>query len=165
MAYTIMYSIVDEKGKTSTTEVKIPGATTWTNAVIFAQQLALLIDDLIVGAITRIGITADVELPGGLTASAAANSDVEEGARFQFRTENGFFSGLRLPTFDEAKIAAGTRGVNLADADVAAFVTAMEDGIDLTSYGGSGTVQPCDGREEDLVTLEFAREQFLSSRG
>ncbi|MCZ7545743.1 MAG: hypothetical protein M5R40_20485 [Anaerolineae bacterium] len=133
--------------------------------MLFAEQLALLIDPLVVGALTRIGVTRDVDLPGGLAASASANADVEEGARFQFRTENGFFSGLRLPTFDESKIAAGTRGVDLADGDVAAFVAAMEDGLDLSGVGGTGTVQPCDARDEDLLALEFAREQFLSSRG
>ncbi|MCZ7544890.1 MAG: hypothetical protein M5R40_15810 [Anaerolineae bacterium] len=165
MAFTVMLSVIDEKGKTSTTEVKLPTATVWADAVIMAQQIALLIDPLILGAITRVGVTADVELPVGLAASASANSDVEEGARFQFRTENGFYTGLRLPTFDESLIVAGTRGVDLTDTDVAAFVAAMEDGIDTSGYGGTDTVEPCDARDEDIVSLEFAREQFLSSRG
>ncbi len=75
MAYTIMYSIVDEKGKTSTTEVKVPAATAWADAVLFTQELAELIAPLLTGAITRIGITRDVALPAGLAAAAAANSD------------------------------------------------------------------------------------------
>lgn len=165
MAWTVLYSIQDEKGKTSTTEINLATATTFADADIMAGQMALLIDDMITGAITRIGIVATVDLPVGLKATAAANSDVEEGARFQFRTANGFFSGLRLPTFDEAAIIAGTKNVDLTDADVAAFVTAMVSGLDTSGAGGSGVIVPVDKRNEDLTALEFAKEQFLSSRG
>lgn len=162
MTWSVLISITDEKAKTSTTQANVPAATTAADAELFAQQLALLIDPLITGAITRVGISKSVPLPGGLTAAAAANSDVEEGARFQFRTVNGFYSAMRLATFDEANIQAGSRAVDLTAA--AAFTTAMVDGIDITGVGGSGTIQPCDQRDEDLTALEFAREQFLSSR-
>ncbi len=166
MTFAILFSIQDEKTKTSTTEVKLPGATDFDDARLFAGELAKLIDPLVTGAITRIGLVHDLDLSTlGLTPAAAANSDVEEGARFQFRTEGGFYSGLRLPTFDEALIAAGSRAVDVEDTAVAAFITAMRTGINLTGVGGSGVIQPCDSREEDLTALEFAREQFQSSRG
>ena len=165
MAWTILYSITDEKAKVSTTEVKLPSATTHADVVIFAQEMASLIDPLITGAITRIGITQEVALPSGLSASTAANSDVEEGAKFQFRTNGGFYTSLRLATFDEANIVAGGREVDQTDADVAAFITAMTTGIDLTGAGGSGVVQPSDHRDDDVTALDFARELFLSSRG
>lgn len=165
MAFVILYSIQDEKGSTSTTEVNIPGVTAFTDAVLFAQEMGKLINDLITGAITRIGIAFIVDLPAGLRAAPTALSDVEEGARFQFATANNFYTGLRLPTFAEGNIVAGTQTVDEVDADVTAFVTAMVSGIDLTGVGGSGTIQPCDKREEDVTRLETAREQFLSSRG
>jgi hypothetical protein len=165
MAWTILYSITDEKAKVSTTEVKLPSATTHADVVIFAQEMASLIDPLLTGAITRIGITQEVSLPSGLSASAAANSDVEEGAKFQFRTNGGFFTSLRLATFDEGNIVAGGREVDQTDTDVAAFITAMTTGIDLTGAGGSGVVQPSDHRDDDVTALDSAREQFVSSRG
>lgn len=165
MTWTIIYSIQDEKSKTSMTEVKLPAATAAADVEIFAAQMASLINALISGAITRIGITKTISLPAGLNAAAASGADVEEGARFQFKTENGFYSGLRLPTFAESFIVAGSKEVDIVPADVAAFVTAMTDGIDLSGAGGSGVVAPCDSRDEDLTALEFAREQFLSSRG
>lgn len=164
MAWTILYSIQDGKGKVSTTEVNLPTATNLASATAMAQQLATLINNVITGAIVRIGITLQVTPPGGLRVAAAANSDVEEGARFQYRTQNGFYSGLRIPTFDESLIATGSRDVNVAGA-VATFSTAMISGIDTSGAGGTGVIQPCDKRGEDLVALEFAREQFLSSRG
>lgn len=165
MTYAILYSIEDEKGKRSTTEIKLPGATAYDDVRIFAAQMAPLIDALITGAIVRIGISDTLDLPGGLAAAPAANSDVEEGGRFQWRTNGGYYTGLRLPTFDEAMINAGSRDVNLADTDVAAFLAAMKDGIDLVSEGGSGVIQPSDYRDDDITALEFAREQFQSSRG
>ncbi len=106
-----------------------------------------------------------VDLPAGLRAAPSANSDVEEGGRFQFRTANNFFTSSRLPTLDESKVNAGSRDLNLTDADIAAFVQAVISGIDLTAAGGSGTVTPCDKRNEDVASLEFAREAFQSSRG
>lgn len=165
MGFTILYSIQDEKGKVSTTEVKLPGATAYADVQIFAAQMAPLIDALVTGGITRIGITENVALPAGLTTAPAANSDVEEGGKFQFRTDGGYFTGLRLPTFDESLVNTGSRDINLEDTDVAAFVNAMKTGIDLSGAGGSGTIQPSDYRDDDIVSLEFAREQFQSSRG
>lgn len=162
MGFAILYSVQDEKGKTSTTTINLPSAVAFADATLFAAELAKLINPLIGGAITRIGIAFTVALPAGLRASPLANSDVEEGARFQFSTTNGFFSGMRIPTFLESFITAGTKDVDLTDTDVAAFVAAMRDGIDLTGVGGSGTVQPSDSRDEDLAALSTAREQFIS---
>lgn len=165
MTFTALFSIKDEKGKTSTTECNFPAATSLDDARLMAQEVAKLIDAQITGAIVRIGLVVQVDAPAGLNGSPAANSDVEEGARFQFRTVNGFYTAMRLPTFDEAKIVAGTTEVDLTDTDVTAFYTGMVAGIDLTGVGGSGTVSACDKRGEDIGALEFAKEQFLSSRG
>jgi hypothetical protein len=165
MAFTILYTIEDGKGKTSTSEINVPSTLAFADVVTFAGSMASLIDPLIVGAIRRIGIAFTIDLPSGLNASPASGADIEEGARFQFRTENGFFSSLRLPTFLETLMNPGTTQVDLTDTDVAAFVTAMTSGIDVDPGAGTTTVAPCDKRDEDLTALDFAKEQFLSSRG
>ena len=162
MAYTILFSIQDAKGLLSTTEVNVPGASTYAQAQSFARELSKLIDPLISGAITRIGLVQTVSLPVELKASADTGADVEEGARFQYRTDGGFFTAMRIPTFLESKIQPNSRAVNLTDGAVAAFNTAMLSGIDLPD--SLGTVQPCDKRDEDIVALTAAVEQFLSSR-
>lgn len=164
MALSIIYTFKDQKDKSSFTEINIPVGTSLANAVIFAQQMALLIDPLINGRIARIGISASVTLPGGLTATAAASSDVEEGALFQFRTAQGFHSSNRIPTFSESLISAGSNAVDTTDTDVAGFITAMTAGINLGGFGGTGVVQPTTNREEDLTALDFALEDFQSSR-
>jgi hypothetical protein len=90
---------------------------------------------------------------------------VEEGARFQFATVGGFATGHRVATFTEAKIVPGSRDVDLVDGDVAAWVNALVSGIDTAPAGGSGVVGASDARNDDIVSLKFAREQFQSSRG
>lgn len=157
MALAILYSIQDAKGQTSTMEINIPTATTLANATTFAQAMAGLLNAVTTGAITRIGVVLSVALPGGIRTGALTNSDVEEGARFQFRTALGNLTATRVPTFLETLIASNSRAVDLEDTDVAAFVTAMEDGI--------GGVTPTDKRGEDVAALTSAREQFQSSRG
>lgn len=164
MGFSIIYSIKDAKGAVSSTEINVPASVAFADIALFAAAMATLINPLITGVITRIGVAFTLALPAGLRATATAGSDVEEGARFQWRTANGFFAGNRIPTLDESKVVAGTRVIDLADSDVAAFVTAMTSGIDTTAVGGSGTVAPSDSREEDLIALESAVEQFLSSR-
>lgn len=166
MTWTVLYSIQDEKGAVSTTELNLPANYSLADANAFATEGAKLINALITGAITRIGISKAVELPGTLRAAALSGSDVEEGARFQFKTENGFYSSMRLATFDESKVIGGTREVDQADSAVAAFTGAMVSGLNLVAVGGTlASAEPCDKRGEDLTSLEFAREQFLSSRG
>jgi len=165
MAFSIIVSFRDNKNERSTTEINLPSGTAYDDVLLFAQEVVQLIDPLITGAIERVGIAATVDVSGlGLTAAPTVGSDVEEGARFQFRTALNNFTSLRLPTFDEAAIVPGTREVSQVDTDVAAFLTAMESGIDLTGVGGSGTIQPSDKRDEDIITTQQAREQFLSSR-
>lgn len=165
MAFSVILSVEDGKGKVSTTEVNVPSSVAWTDVVAFAQEVAKLIDVSITGRITRIGVCLSVGLPVALKNSADPLSDVEEGARFQFETAGGYFTGMRLPTFDEALIIAGTSEVDVTDPFVAAFITGMETGINTTASGGSGVVAPCDKRDDDITALKFAREQFLSSRG
>jgi hypothetical protein len=164
MVLSVIYTFKDGKDKTSFTEVPIPLGTTLANAVIFAQQMAILVDALITGRVARIGIAATVTMPGGIAVVAAATSDVEEGAVFQYRTSGGFHKSCRIPTFNEAMIVTGSDVVNIADPDVLAFNTAMLTGINLAGFGGTGTVSPCDLREEDLVAIDFAREDFQNSR-
>lgn len=164
MAYTATYSIVDAKGARSTTSVNFRDEDDYERVVDAAGDMAVLINDLISGQIVGISLTRTVDVPGAVRSAPVTNSDVEEGARFQFRTTNGFDTSLRLPTFLESKIATNSKAVNLTDTQVAAFITAMTEGI-VTNVGGTNvTLDPTDSRGEDIVSLSFAREQFVSSR-
>jgi len=164
MVFSIIYTIQDEKNVESTTGINLPASTAFTDVALFAAEFAKIIDPIITGAITRIGVAYQVTLPGALTSTPAANTDVEEGARFQWRTLNNYMASNRIPTFDEQFVVAGTREVDQADGTVAAFINAMLTGIDLTGVGGSGTIEPTDYRGEDITAVDTAREMFQSSR-
>ena len=78
-------------------------------------------------------------------------SDVFQKGLFQFNSLNGFTS-MRLPAISETKVVVGSDAIDTSDADVAAFITAMEDGIVVTG----GTISPSDYRVGDISSLKFA---------
>ncbi|MEM6284164.1 MAG: hypothetical protein AAF787_18370 [Chloroflexota bacterium] len=166
MAVGILFTFRDGKAATSSTQVNLPSSTAIADAVLFGQQMALLIDPLVNGFISRIGIVVDVDLSALAIANAPSPlADVEEGARFQFRTAQNNFTSMRIPTFIDNLITAGGNAVDQVNVDVAAYLTAMETGIDLTGVGGSGTISPSDTRDEDITATTSALESFQSSRG
>lgn len=162
MPFAIIFSIRDEKSQTSVTKVNVPSSTAWADVVEFAEDMASLIDPLITGQIYRVGIAYEVDISAlGLTPAAAADSDVEEGARYQMETGTGFFTAMRLPTFDEALILPGSREVDRVNVSALAFENALELGLVLSS---TNTVQPCDSRGDDIASVVYARESFQASR-
>lgn len=163
--FSIIYSISDGKGSVSTTEVNVPSSVSLVDVTAFAAALASLINPIITGAITRIGVVLSIALPSGLRATPGADSDVEEGARFQFNTVGGYFTGMRLPTFDESNIVPGSNVVDLSDGAVNAFVLAMTGLLDLDPGAGENFVNPTDKRGAEVQSVKFAVEQFLRSRG
>lgn len=165
LSHYITYSVIDYKGARSNTRVKVPASVSLTDIGIFAVELGKLFIPLINGNIASLSYTINLDLADlGSQGEITSDADVEEGARFSFQTAEGLATTLRIPTFDEALIQGTTRDVNTADTDVAAFVTAMTDGIDLVSAGGSGTVSPSNVHGSDVVSLVKALENFVSGR-
>lgn len=157
MPASIVVTIEDGKGEESTLTVNIPTATTVANATTYINTLLPLIDALISGRIKRVGLCYAVALPGGLSATANALSDVEEGAKFSFISTAPHKTSLRIPTFNETLFLSGTTQVDIADTDVDAFIDAI--------IAGSGGVLPVDSRDADVTALNYAVEQFVKSRG
>lgn len=172
MPITLYVRVADAGGPsgpdTSVITVELHPETSMANLVNATEALALLIEPLISGQIIAAGFTIEVPL-NGVIVGAAANvfADVQEKAVFAFRTANGFLKRISIPTFAEVLFNQGGAGhdVDLTDPDVAAFVDAMEDGIDLAAAGGIGLVPVVDTRNEDLVSLESAVQYFSQRRG
>lgn len=165
MTYTLDYGIEDEKGKVGHCEVNIPTAVLVADVILFAADMAQLIDAMVDGRIVSINGSFSITLPGGIKGTVTAGADREEGARFGFDVTGGVFkTAVRIPTFKESLIVAGSSIVDLEDSDVAAFVDAMTDGIDPAG-GATGLIQPCDKRNTDIITLGSALENFQGSRG
>jgi len=168
MAFSVVLTVQDNKGKQSTIEVNLnPAITTTAQLIAAARSIAILIEPLIKGSIVKVGVGIAVTLNALAWSddnAASVDSDVEEGARFQFLTDNGFYTGFRLPTFDEQYIVPGTDVVDTVAAPVAALITALTDQMSVVPGGGTGTVTFVDKRDITLSALSSARESFQSSR-
>lgn len=158
MTTDIVFVIQDGKGSKSTVTVPLPAATALADAVAFAQTIWPLIDPLITGG----NVVARVsQVVSGITSNnPLGGSDIQEKAKFIFQSLSPFTKALSLPTFLETKMVPGSDVVDASDADVAAFITGMVSGLDTTGNGGSGVIQPCDIRDEDLSAFLTAVEAW-----
>lgn len=161
VAQEVVISIEDDDGHTSTMSIRIPNATANADSVAFAADMATLVDAVIDGVITRIGLSQTVTLPGGLKSAVLAQAKRERGATFIYTSNAGFLFRHRLPTFKASLINAGGNTVDLTDGDVDALVDAMTDGITPVAT----LVEPSEHRDDDLVAISSAVETFNSSRG
>lgn len=161
LAIKIIYTAVDDKGATATTEVKVPTGFTIAQYTEFAQSMAQFIDAIIGGRITSANFCVGVDISGlGLKAAALVSSDVEEKGFFQYSTAGGFHTRLQLPALNEGFVSLGSDDIDVTDPDVLAFDQAMVLGIAVT---GPATIQPTDEREDDITARDFAREVFRAS--
>ena len=156
------YTVQDGKGKQSVIQVPIPYATTPTNARAFVRAMGAVIGPLVTGKLISAGVTLEVPIGEitGFPSSASTVSDVQEKGFFSFRSAVNSLRRMTIPTILETLFNVGASTINQSHADVAAFITAMEDGVDVSGVGGSGTIQPSDGRGEDLTAIEEAREAW-----
>ncbi len=160
MALNAYFVIVDAKGDKSTITIPFASIADWTEIPELIGDLGALIEPLINGGIVTMGINLEIAT-GALNAIPAAISDVQEKARFVFAGEHGFLKSLHIPTFLETLFNPGSADVDLTDADVAAFVTAMEDGVTLSTLA---VHEPSDSRGDDLETLVTATEAWGKNR-
>lgn len=161
MAIGVVYSFQDAKGARSTTTINIPSATTLADATEFASAVAQLFANMTTGKLISVGLHFSVDISGLAGNTLGADSDVEEGAKFSWMVAGGYRASNRIPTFDEAKIVSGTKQVDVADADVAQFISYMENGFTATS---TNVVLPVDYRNADIEDLVAALEDFQTSR-
>lgn len=163
----VFYTVQDADGDKSTITIPVPSATPLLDLPLFVQQMEPLLDALTNGGLVSAGFTVEVDLSAAWPAAAAVIADVQEKAQFAFRTLGGFVKRISIPTILESVFGGGGASdqVDTTNPDVMAFVAAMENGIDLTGIGGSGTVQPCDSRDDDLVSMEYAVEAWGKKRG
>lgn len=162
-AFVITISIKDAKGAEAKTSFNFPSTYAFDDVILFAAQQAERIGKLIKGRIVRATVSQDADLTAvTVPTTADPDSDVEEGAYFQFGTAGGFTTSQRIPTFDESKFISGTKLVDLTDTDVDDYVTVMQTGAPVVALGG--VLSPSDQRDDDITTLNVAKEQFQKSR-
>ena len=162
----LAFSIVDEKGDISTLTFHVPATSVVADVLIAAEALADLLDPIVQGGFLNAALRLPVDLSGStVNALASAGSDVQEKAKFVFRTAvDKVVSFFNIPTILESIFNAGSKEVDLGHSDVGALVTAVETGIDTTGDGGSSTITFCDNRGDDLYDLIEAVENWGRAR-
>lgn len=158
LAVSIRFDFVDDKGKTSFTKVYVPNGYTISQYAEFAAGFAQLLANASQAVVTRASVVFSLSLSGA-TIKAAANfaADVAQKAFFQFRTAvTGFFARMKIPALKETLVNVGSDSIDTDNVSVAAFITAMENGI----VSSGVTIQPVDDRGNDIVDTTIAREVF-----
>lgn len=159
LPFDIIYSVVDAKGRTSTTSIKVPDTFNIADYTSFAAQMATLIDALLAGRVTGADLCLNIDISGLNFNTLFGPADVEELAAFEFDTVDGRTVNVNVPCLDEGIVLAGSDALDLANPAVANFISLMENGF----AASGGTVEPCDIGEVDIVSTISAAERFRSS--
>lgn len=160
MAIEIVFQVQDASGTKGTTSVRVAGEPTLAGLAGFAVGWANALNNLIAGKI--IGAAALIKANiSGLTGNTIISvSDVEHVGKFEFLTAGGNRVKVNVPALAEQLLLATTSDdLNQSETNIAAFIAAMEDGINV----GGALIQPCDLGEDDVVATIFAREAFRNS--
>jgi len=153
---TISYAFRDADGDQTTEVIHVPdGSATLTELETFGQMSADLLDAVSDASIDRITLTVSIPLSGNGKVSPVANSEVQKGGLMGFSVNgSNYRHSLRIPAFTPALFSGNS--INTGDTDVAAFITAMQTGVDV----GGKILVPCDKYENDIVSLISARKSF-----
>ena len=160
MPIKIVYTIADRRNKTGTTSVNIQDGLDEADTDVFANAWAAALDNIIFGVIRSAVAIIDVALSGLVGNVAGGASDVEEVGEFLFYTIAGTKVEVNIPAISEGIVDNETGNIDLTDAGVAAFVTAMTDGI---SGIAAQPIGPTDVGGSSIATLRQARGRFRNS--
>ena len=157
-AVSLNFTVIDAKGKSAITKIRVPTGFSVSQYAEAAVALAQLVGNLSDGALTDVSVSLPLSLSGAtIRAVALGIADVAEKALFVARTAiSGLFTKFFFPTYNEVNTIAGSDTLEAADADVAAMVAILEDGINV-----SGTiVRPRDARGNLIEAVSETREIF-----
>jgi hypothetical protein len=156
LAPIITYTITDGDNDPATTSVYVPIGDTLARYQEFAEAHAETIEGMVLGVIqpiARLSVPVDISALVGNT--AAATSDVEQLASFQFSDANQDPVNINIPARSELDVVIGSDALDTTDVDVAAFITLIED--------GNGTIAPSGIAEDAIGSLVYARKQTKNS--
>jgi len=156
----IIYTVIDASGERGTTSINVPTGFQLSDYGEFAVAMGTFLDALLGGRVESADICFAVDISGLTSNTALSTSDVEEYGAFKFDTVDGFPVNVNIPCIDELVVGSGSDDLDQANADVAAFISAMENGI---AVSGAATITPCDIAESDINTVVTARERFRAS--
>ena len=140
----ITVSVRDSENKLSSMTFYAPDGVDRTADLATASGLVTAINGLTDGVVASHEVAYEVD---GSTSIPAGGVDNEIKAVFGFLNADGTISRISIPAFDRTKLLPGSSDVDLTDAEVVAFVDAIEG--NMTDY-----------RDAELETLVYAKEAY-----
>jgi hypothetical protein len=159
IAFEVVYEYTDDSGDKAESAIKLPTIFTLEQYTEFVRAMAVLVDKVVVGIVSRAGIRVAIDVSSLTDNTVLGLSDVEDVGAFQFATVDSRPVRVNIPGIQESLVLAGSDDIDTGAAPVAAFNTAMLSGIAVTA----ATIQPTDVAEDDIDSLVFARERFRST--
>jgi len=136
----VSFGITDDAGKRRTWACPIPSGFTDAQIQTWIDAVSADLDAAIGGVVADVSVAKAFALPGGLKATADANSEIRQGALLSYgAADTPYRYSHFIPTWDEAGYTGDTV---LTTGVYGAFVTELLD--------GNGTIAPCDKYENDL---------------
>lgn len=159
VAASVIYTIIDESGDTATFEIQVPTGFSIAQYTEFASDMATLVDAILSGKLLSADFCVAGDISGLTGNTVGAASDVEEIGAFLFRSDENRPVIVNVPGINETMVLVGSDELDQTDTDIAAWQTAIEDGLSTAG----GTISPCDVGEGDIISTEYARERFRAS--
>jgi len=159
IAFELVYQYQDDAGNVATEAAKIPTGFTLAQYTEFGRSLAALKDAVVGGVIIDLGLRVAVDISALTGNISTVTSDVEDVAAFAFRTADNRKVRVNVPCADELDVLANSNDLNQSDTEIAAFISAMENGVAVTG----GTMIPSDVGEDAITAIVTAREAFRPS--
>jgi hypothetical protein len=157
VATSIIFTFVDDSGDTGRTEIKVPSTFALSDYVEFAQAFGQLLANISNCQVTGASVSVGIDLSSaGLKAVAAAVSNVAAKMAGLWNTATGIIAKWFIPSPHDTQVTAGSDQFDQTDIAIAPIITAMEDGIAVTS----GTLQPTNGRGDDVTSVAKLAQQF-----
>ena len=157
IAVAVKIGFEDADKKRTSTVVRIPTAFSLPQMTEFGQGVAQFLANVSNCKITGVSLTFEIDFAGlGLGTVAALAANVGKKALFLWNTiTGGRGARFTIPTFDEAFVSLTGDAVLIADPDVAAFISAIENGLVVPV---AITVDFTNSRSYDIVSLKTASE-------
>lgn len=158
LAVSIRFDIIDQKGKTSFTKIRVPTGRTLADYIEFAQGVAQTILNNITGRITRVSVCFGIDLStAGLSSTPSSVSKVARKGVFRWNTNaTGFYGIMNIPSISESKVTAGSDDLDQTDTDIDTFIDEIVAGIAVTG----GTMVFTNGRGHTVTGISTAKERF-----
>jgi hypothetical protein len=164
LAVSMTFTFKDNKGKTAPCKIHVPSTFSVAQYIEFAQAAAQILANLSSAKLVNVSISVGVDLSAATIRSVASTTaDIFQKAVVSVRSiVSGLFARFNIPTIQDSIVIEGTDQLDTSDADVAALVIALEDGISVGSP--AVIVTPRDLRGNVLDTVSSTREIFLDAK-